>query len=52
VVWGAEDRILPIGNGVARAALQPTARFVRIGGAGHLPHQEKAEEFLKVLGDC
>jgi len=51
VVWGAEDRILPIGNGMARAALQPAARFVRIAGAGHLPHQERAEEFLKALGN-
>lgn len=49
VVWGAEDRILPIGNGVARAALQRDARFVCIEGAGHLPHQERPEDFLQAI---
>ncbi|MCS7056055.1 MAG: alpha/beta hydrolase [Thermoflexales bacterium] len=49
VIWGTEDRVLPIGNGVARAALQRAARFARIEGAGHLPHQERPEAFLQVV---
>lgn len=49
VIWGAEDHIVPIRNGQERAALQPSARFACIEGAGHLPHQEKPSEFLAAL---
>ncbi|BCX03141.1 MAG: alpha/beta hydrolase [Candidatus Roseilinea sp.] len=47
VIWGAEDRILPMSNGIARTALQRDARFICVEGAGHLPHQEKPEDFLR-----
>lgn len=50
VVWGDADRIMPIGNGTARAGKQRAARFVRIAGAGHLPHQEQPQAFLAALG--
>jgi pimeloyl-ACP methyl ester carboxylesterase len=49
VIWGEQDRILPIGNGVIRAALQPGARFVCVPGAGHLPHQEHPAAVLAAL---
>ncbi|MCX6019542.1 MAG: alpha/beta fold hydrolase [Chloroflexi bacterium] len=49
VIWGASDRLLPRANGVARAALQPGARFFEITNAGHLPHQEQPEAFLQAL---
>ncbi len=49
VIWGAEDRILPIRNGTARAARQRNARFICIEAAGHLPHQEKPEGFLQAI---
>lgn len=50
IVWGDADRIMPIGNGTARAGKQRAARFVRIAGAGHLPHQEQPQAFLAALG--
>lgn len=49
VIWGAEDRVLPIRNGIARAALQRDARFICIESAGHLPHQEKPEDLLRAI---
>lgn len=49
VIWGAEDRVLPIRNGMARAALQRDARFICVEAAGHLPHQEKPEDFLRAI---
>ncbi|MFC1465083.1 MAG: alpha/beta fold hydrolase [Candidatus Brachytrichaceae bacterium NZ_4S206] len=49
VIWGAEDHILPVANGIARTALQRDARFACIEGAGHLPHQEKPEAFLQAI---
>jgi len=49
VIWGEQDRILPISNGVIRAALQPKVRLVRIPCAGHLPHQEQPAAVLEAL---
>lgn len=51
VIWGDPDHIVPIRNGEERAKIQPDAKWVAIPGGGHLPHQEKPEEFLRaVLG--
>jgi pyruvate dehydrogenase E2 component (dihydrolipoamide acetyltransferase) len=46
VIWGAEDRIVP-----ARHAegLPPTVRTHVLGGAGHMPHLEKASEVSRLL---
>jgi len=49
VIWGEQDRVLPISNGIVRAALQPGARLVRVAGAGHLPHQEQPSAMLGAL---
>jgi len=48
-IWGAKDRILPIPAADAARALQPDAELTVIDGAGHLPHQERPEEFLRAL---
>jgi pimeloyl-ACP methyl ester carboxylesterase len=49
VIWGDHDHIVPIRNGEERAKAQPGAKWVVIAGAGHLPQQEKPEEFLRAL---
>jgi len=49
VIWGDHDHIIDIENGRARAALQPGTRLITIEGAGHLPHQERPEQFLAAL---
>jgi pimeloyl-ACP methyl ester carboxylesterase len=49
VVWGDHDHIIGIENGKARAAMQPGRKLITIEGAGHLPHQERPEAFLKAL---
>ena len=48
-VWGAEDRIVPADGENALRLRRLSARVVTIQGAGHLPHQESPEEFLRVL---
>ena len=50
VIWGERDHIVPIRNGEERAKVQPGVKWVVIPGAGHLPHQEKPEAFLRTLG--
>ena len=52
VLWGAQDRINPPETGAALAQLQPDSRFTLIPQAGHMPHQEHAQEVLRhILGD-
>lgn len=51
LIWGASDGIVkadPYGSGYA--ALIPGAKLSLIANAGHLPHIEQPEAFMKVLG--
>ncbi|MFM8320878.1 MAG: alpha/beta fold hydrolase [Chloroflexota bacterium] len=49
LVWGEADYIFPLASGQATARLLPDARLVQAPGAGHLPHQERPQEFLQIL---
>jgi len=49
LVWGAQDRIWPIGAALEVVNRIPGARLERIADAGHLPHQEQPQAFLEVL---
>ena len=46
VIWGREDRILPVAHAEAMAVRFPVHI---LGGAGHLPHMEKAAEVNRVI---
>jgi pimeloyl-ACP methyl ester carboxylesterase len=46
-VWGANDGIVTPDYGRRYAALVPGSKFVVIPEAGHLPHVEQPEAFLK-----
>ena len=49
VVWGENDRIVPVSAGRRTAEAMPSARLEVIGGAGHLPHIEKPQEVIPLL---
>lgn len=50
VVWGEHDGIVKADpSGRAYAGLIPRAKFSVVEGAGHLPHLEQPEAFMKVL---
>ena len=49
VVWGENDRIVPVSAGERIAAAMPDARLEVVGGAGHLPHIEKADVVIPLL---
>jgi len=51
VVWGSEDRWIPVEDGHRFAADLSDARVVVLEQCGHLPHEERPEEFLAALED-
>ena len=49
VVWGREDKMVPIEEGVALSRAIPASGFVAISGAGHVPQEETPEEFARTV---
>jgi len=49
LVWGDDDRLVPLPHGPAYAALIPGARLHVIDRCGHVPHVERADEFVKAV---
>jgi pimeloyl-ACP methyl ester carboxylesterase len=49
LIWGEQDRIMPLAAAHALLELQPAARLTLIPGGGHLPHQEQPAAFLEAL---
>ena len=49
VVWGENDRIIPISAGERIADAMPNARLEVIKGAGHLPHIEMPKQVTPLL---
>ena len=49
VVWGENDRIVPVSAGERIAEAMPNARLEVIAGSGHLPHIEKPEAVIPLL---
>ncbi len=50
VVWGAQDRLVPLSHGRAYAEGIPGARLVVIENCGHLTAVERPAEFARVVG--
>jgi pimeloyl-ACP methyl ester carboxylesterase len=49
IIWGKEDRILPVAFIEEYKRLIPKAQTHVVEGAGHLPHVEKADEFVAIV---
>jgi pimeloyl-ACP methyl ester carboxylesterase len=49
VVWGAEDRTIPVEMGLQLLQGLPDARFELVGGAGHVPLLDRPREMLAIL---
>jgi pimeloyl-ACP methyl ester carboxylesterase len=48
-VWGEDDRIVLLENGRRATARLPHGRFVSIPQAGHMPMEERPEEWLRIV---
>lgn len=51
IVWGAEDRLLPVRQAHAAAARLPHSRMQILPECGHCPQMEKPEEFNRLVLD-
>jgi pimeloyl-ACP methyl ester carboxylesterase len=51
IVWGENDRWIPVADGCVLAQRVAGARLVTFPGAGHAPHQERAAEVNRLLID-
>ena len=49
IVWGREDRVLPVDHAYCAAQALPGARLEVLEGCGHWPHMEKASTFNRLL---
>ena len=49
IVWGAQDKVLPVAHAYAAARRKPSAQTVVLDGCGHWPQLEQAEEFNRIL---
>jgi alpha-beta hydrolase superfamily lysophospholipase len=51
VIWGDQDRVIPVSHADRAAALAPKARVEIVPNAGHFPHKDHPERFVRILND-
>jgi pyruvate dehydrogenase E2 component (dihydrolipoamide acetyltransferase) len=49
IIWGAEDRVIPVAHAAAGAAAIAGARSVVLDGVGHVPQVEAAEAVARAI---
>ena len=49
VVWGQDDRIVPVRAGQALVAIQSSARLTPIFASGHMPQQEQPDAVVQAI---
>lgn len=49
ILWGNEDRWIPIERGIELAALIPRAQFASVSGSGHLMQEDAPEAIVAAL---
>jgi pimeloyl-ACP methyl ester carboxylesterase len=48
-VWGAEDTVIPVRHAAVARECSPTARVEVLADAGHFPHQDDPERFVRIV---
>lgn len=51
IVWGEEDSVIPTRDGYALRDLIPGSRLIVIKNCGHVPQEERAELFSKLVAE-
>jgi pimeloyl-ACP methyl ester carboxylesterase len=51
ILWGARDRIIPVGHGRRAHEMVPGSRLEVFESAGHFPHLDEPERFVRTVRD-
>jgi pimeloyl-ACP methyl ester carboxylesterase len=51
ILWGARDRIIPVGHGRRAHEMVPGSRLEVFESAGHFPHLDEPERFVSTVRD-
>ncbi|MET0995884.1 MAG: alpha/beta fold hydrolase, partial [Mycobacterium sp.] len=51
LIWGEQDRIIPVAHGYAAHAAVPGSRLEVLPGVGHFPHVESPTAVVQILDD-
>ena len=51
VIWGADDMVIPPSHAEAVKDLAPGAQVHVIGNAGHFPHRDHPDRFVRIVND-
>ena len=51
IVWGDRDPIIPVAHGVSVAKHLPSSRLEIFEGAGHFPHLDDPQRFVRLIVD-
>lgn len=51
VVWGRDDRVIPVRHAATAASIAPDARVEILPDSGHFPHKDHPERFVQVLDE-
>jgi len=49
IIWGSDDRLTPLEDGIKLSRAIPGSRLVVIDGAGHSPHSEAADQVIREI---
>jgi pimeloyl-ACP methyl ester carboxylesterase len=51
VIWGTEDAVIPVEHAGIAAEFAPAATVEVIANAGHFPHKDHPQRFVRILDD-
>ncbi len=51
VVWGSEDAVIPVKHAVIAGDIAPGARVEVIPNAGHFPHKDHPQRFVRIVSE-
>ena len=51
VIWGTDDAVIPVRHAANAAEMAPGATVEVIANAGHFPHKDHPQRFVKIVND-
>ena len=51
VIWGTDDTVIPVRHAGVVAEIAPDATVEIIANAGHFPHKDHPQRFVKIVND-